>query len=263
MELTAHEIVRLHDLLLLRWEDAQAVSEKAGADLAQLILPDLPAHDAPPAQLVEAGHFANFVIWHLEDEARLAAAPDARIAALKRAIDRWNQRRNDLMERVDLHQLARFAADDGAARADDGAAHANKDARLHSETIGMIVDRLSILALKVRNVVRLAEVAGGERDEATRTECEHRETVLRDQRADLERCLATLFDELAAGTAAFRPYRQLKTYNDERLNPVLRAAARAALAAAGSKADSNDDTIASDAPATTRTDRRPDEKEPA
>ena len=80
-------------------------------------------------------HRANFDLWHEEDQARDPEATPERIVEIKRAIDRLNQRRNDLMERIDRVLLA-------------GAGEQRAEAPLHSETPGMMIDRLSILELK-------------------------------------------------------------------------------------------------------------------
>ncbi len=83
-----------------------------------------------------AQHRANFDLWHKEDKARDPGASDAEIARVKHAIDALNQQRNDLTERIDVLLLA---SSDGQ----------NAGAPLHSETPGMMIDRLSILALKI------------------------------------------------------------------------------------------------------------------
>jgi hypothetical protein len=200
------EIIALHDSLPARWEalaTQAAPAETPGSE-----------EGASIRALVEAGHFANFTIWGLEDEARRRDVGDARIAAVKRAIDPWNQRRNDLMERIDAAVLACFAKVDLAS------------SELHSETAGMIIDRLSILALKVRNMDRIAREASAQGDGALVGECSERASVLREQRNDLAGCLWQLLEDFAVGRRHFRSYFQMKAYNDERLNPALRRAAR-------------------------------------
>jgi hypothetical protein len=85
--------------------------------------------------LAMAQHRANFELWHEEDKARVPGVPDAEIVRVKRAIDVLNQRRNDLVEKMDVWLIERLDQDDAAP--------------LHSETPGLMVDRLSILALKI------------------------------------------------------------------------------------------------------------------
>ena len=89
---------------------------------------------------------------------------------------------------------------------------------MHSETAGQMVDRLSILALKIRNMQKVADRSD---DPALASECLGKVEVLRVQRADLAACLARLLDQFAAGQRFFKTYRQFKAYNDPRLNPAL------------------------------------------
>lgn len=159
-------------------------------------------------QWIEANHRYNTLLWDEEDLARRRDVPDAEIAANKRAIDRYNQLRNDAIERIDEALLARLAHVTPAP-----------DAWHNSETAGAMVDRLSILALKGHHM-RLA----GERedaDEAHRQACREKVARLSLQRADLARCLDELLARAERGEAFWRIYRQFKMYNDDTLNPYL------------------------------------------
>jgi hypothetical protein len=124
---------------------------------------------------------------------------------VKHAIDTLNQRRNDLAEKMDLWLIDRLAQDPVAP--------------LHSETPGLMIDRLSILALKIYHT----------REETHRMSAtvEHRSrnvarlTLLEEQRDDLAGCLDVLWSEVLAGKRRFKLYRQMKMYNDPELNPAV------------------------------------------
>jgi len=168
-----------------------------------------PAEDDTILQL----HRANFDLWHLEDQARDPAATDATIAQVKRTIDRTNQRRNDLVERIDTALLQWLAA------ADLPAPHAP----LHTETPGLILDRLSILSLKLFHTAE--EVARTDADEAHIQRNQQRLAILTEQSQDLTNTLAELWKQICSGDRRFKLYRQMKMYNDPDLNPVLYSAA--------------------------------------
>src|SRR4051794_2639614 len=85
--------------------------------------------------LVCEEHKFNYLLWHEEDVARSPEISDARIAEVKRAIDRYNQQRNDGIEKLDDHLVTELRS-----RGIEPAT----DARLNSETPGSIIDRLSI-----------------------------------------------------------------------------------------------------------------------
>lgn len=183
----------LHDEALETWDREMPESVEAGADIESLIL---------------AQHFCNVSLWNLEDQARRTDVDDTYIAGLKRSIDGWNQRRNDGMESIDRFLLDRFEGVDTSS------------AERHSESAGMMVDRISILSLKIRHMGINADLQA---DPSVAAECAEKLVVLKEQRADLSRCLETLIEDFKEGRRYFKIYRQFKQYNDPRLNPFLRA----------------------------------------
>ena len=78
-------------------------------------------------------HRYNFLLWHEEDIARSPSVTDGRIAQVKRAIDRYNQLRNDCIEKVDDWLVADLAARGIVAAPTAPAA---------TETPGAAIDRL-------------------------------------------------------------------------------------------------------------------------
>ena len=158
---------------------------------------------------IELHHRANFDLWHNEDEARNPGVTDACLADVKRRIDRTNQQRNDLAEELDRALLDHLAT----------TGLPNPDAPLHSESPGLIIDRLSILALKIYHTREEAERADAPAGHAERNQS--RLAILEEQRADLAGCLDALWRETLAGERRFKLYRQLKMYNDPTLNPAI------------------------------------------
>jgi hypothetical protein len=154
-------------------------------------------------------HHANFNLWHIEDEARAPGATDAQLADVKRRIDKTNQLRNDLAEELDRTLLDWLAPQRLPA----------ESAELHSESPGLIIDRLSILALKIYHTHEEAERTDSTPGHTERNR--QRLAILNEQRADLARCLDVLWRATLDGTRRFKLYRQLKMYNDPALNPAI------------------------------------------
>jgi hypothetical protein len=201
--LTALEITRLHDQATIRWhQDPAAPVPLAPADS------EAPAPAASLIELALAHHRANFDLWHQEDKAREPGAADDAIARVKRSIDSFNQTRNDLVEAIDRLLLA----DAGVQ---------NPAAPLHSESPGLILDRLSVLALKLYHTAEEAHRTSA--SEAHRQRNLARLELLREQRSDLAACLDALWQQVLAGSRRFKLYRQLKMYNDPDLNPAVYA----------------------------------------
>ena len=155
---------------------------------------------------VVANHMWNSLLWEQEDQARRADASDAEIVANKRAIDRYNQRRNDAVEAIDERLLA-------------SSEPLCPGAWINSETAGSVIDRLSINALKLHHMRLQAERDDVSADHQER--CLAKLECLKAQRSDLLQCLQRLLDGLRDGTCGFRLYRQFKMYNDPSLNPYL------------------------------------------
>ncbi len=157
---------------------------------------------------LESNHRYNCQLWAEEDQARRRDVPDAAIASNKRNIDRYNQARNDAIERIDEHILARLENITPSA-----------DAWFNSETAGSIIDRLSIVSLKILHMGK--QSLRTNINEALREESQGKLARLKLQRQDLQFCLDELLDGYVAGRAYYRIYRQFKMYNDPRMNPYL------------------------------------------
>jgi hypothetical protein len=169
---------------------------------------------------LQANHRNNSLLWAEEDLARRTTVADAEIAANKRAIDGYNQARNDATERVDeLLLIALGLVDAASARTDAPVSTVPAGARLNSETAGSMVDRMSIMALKAHAMRQQTERT--DVDEAHRAASRVKLQRLLQQRQDLGDCLDALLADAAAGRAYFKVYRQFKMYNDPRFNPAL------------------------------------------
>ena len=205
----AAEIIALHDQLLAHaaWPQAEPAPRDDGI-----------------WRWVQTNHRNNCCLWAEEDLARRTQVAAAEIAANKRAIDGYNQARNDATERVDeLLLLALGLVDAASARTDAPVSTVPASARLNSETAGSVIDRMSIMALKV-NAMR-AQTERGDVDAEHIAASRVKLARLQQQRADLGQCLDELLADARAGRAYFKVYRQFKMYNDARFNPALVAEA--------------------------------------
>lgn len=157
-------------------------------------------------RLVQENHLRNFELWHEEDIARRDDLGSERVHQAKRAIDRFNQERNNFIEEMDKALVLELKpAQSGVPR--------------NSETPGMMIDRLSILALKEFHMHEEAvrEQASAEH----RATCAEKLARIVRQRADLTQSLGELLADVAAGRRSFAVYYQFKMYNDPALNPQL------------------------------------------
>jgi len=191
----------------------------ASAAALDALLAELVArwHEVEPAHAEEGLrgrvcdlHRFNFLLWHEEDIARSPAVSDARIAAVKRAIDGYNQARNDAIEKVDDWLIGDLAA--RGIVASPGAPAA-------TETPGAALDRLSILELRRYHMREQAERADATPEHRARAA--DKLVVLDLQRNHLIEALDRLLGEIYAGQRPLRVFRQMKMYNDPTMNPHL------------------------------------------
>lgn len=160
-------------------------------------------------ELVGRQHWANFQLWHVEDRARRKDVDAKVIADCKYAIDKLNQKRNDLIERADeclIGMLLSILPEDGVQR-------------YNTETVGAALDRLSIQALKIFHMKEQCNRKDVE--ESHVEQCNAKVCVLNRQHDDLSQAILELIDEYAAGSKKPKVYFQFKMYNDSSLNPEL------------------------------------------
>ena len=149
------------------------------------------------------------VQWHYEDLIRDPQIEPAAALVLKRKIDASNQDRTDLVEYIDSYFLQRY-----------NEVNINEDATINTESPAWAIDRFSILALKVYHMNEEAE-----RVDATaqhKADCTQKLNVLLEQKKDLGTAIDQLISDIEAGNKYMKVYKQMKMYNDEELNPVLR-----------------------------------------
>ena len=171
---------------------------------------DATIHNPYPGSTYEAllweKSWVDTVQWHLEDLVRPDDVDPVYALQLKRRIDRSNQHRTDLVERIDDHYMAEY-----------GNVMPLPDAAINTETPAWAIDRLSILALKIYHF----NIEAHRGDDAHRAKCQAKLDTLLTQRADLTAAIDQLLADLAAGRRIMRLYRQMKMYNDPSLNPEL------------------------------------------
>jgi hypothetical protein len=155
-------------------------------------------------------HQYNFLLWHEEDIARSPDVSDARIATVKQSIDRYNQQRNDWIEKIDEAILGLLGAEGITPR---------PGARLNTETPGSAVDRLSVMSLRIYHFEEQLTRDGA--DDAHRRAVGERLARCCVQHADLSNSLAELLEDIWSGRKQLKVYRQMKMYNDPTLNPYL------------------------------------------
>ena len=153
-------------------------------------------------------NWIDTVQWHLEDIIRDPQIDPAQALVIKRRIDKSNQDRTDLVERIDSYFWELYHA-----------IPALPDARINTESPAWAIDRLSILHVKIWHMqeqVDRTDVSAEQHDK-----CVAKLAVLKEQLEDLTTSIRQLLEDYAAGARVMKVYRQMKMYNDPTLNPVL------------------------------------------
>jgi len=150
------------------------------------------------------------VQWHYEDIIRDPDIDPVAALTLKRKIDASNQDRTDMVEYIDSYFLEKYK---------DVTPKAN--ATINTESPAWGIDRLSILALKIYHMNE--EATRKDASEAHRAACKVKLDVLLEQRVDLSTAIDTLLYDIENGDKYMKVYKQMKMYNDDELNPVLRS----------------------------------------
>lgn len=149
------------------------------------------------------------VQWHYEDIIRDPAIDPVAALKLKRQIDASNQERTDMVEYIDSYFLEQY-----------NDVEPKDEATINTESPAWAIDRLSILALKIFHMREEAE-----REDASaahREACQRKLDILLEQRLDLSTAIDTLITDIKNGKKYMKVYKQMKMYNDDELNPVLR-----------------------------------------
>jgi hypothetical protein len=147
------------------------------------------------------------VQWHLEDLIRNPNIDSNKGLELKHRIDKSNQNRTDIVEKVDDYYFSIFKNT------------SEKDSKINTESPGWVVDRLSILNLKIYHMNEQVERKNVTAEHILN--CEKKMVVLQNQRIDLSNSFNELLEEYKEGIKKMKVYRQMKMYNDSNLNPEL------------------------------------------
>ena len=154
-------------------------------------------------------NWIDTVQWHYEDIIRDPAIDPVAALDLKRKIDASNQDRTDLVEYIDSYFLDKYKS-----------VQVSKEATINTESPAWALDRLSILALKIYHMQE--EVNRTDASPEHIKKCSEKLTVLLEQKKDLSTAIDQLLADIESGNKYMKVYKQMKMYNDDELNPVLR-----------------------------------------
>jgi hypothetical protein len=173
---------------------------------------DTPLKNPYPAAsfefLLYTKNWIDTVQWHLEDIIRLPDINPTEGIQIKRRIDKSNQDRTDMVEKVDDYFLEQFKN-----------VVPQPGARINSETPAWLLDRMSILMLKIYHMKEQTERKDASAEHIAKTQAKL--AVLMEQKTDMQLAFDELMEDIGNGSRRFKVYRQMKMYNDASLNPML------------------------------------------
>ena len=164
--------------------------------------------DGTIENLMYLKNWIDTVQWHYEDIIRDPNIQPEAGMDMKRKIDKSNQHRTDVVEQLDDYYISLFKG-----------ITPSSDAKLNTESPGWVVDRISILCLKIYHMQE--QVNRRDTDETHKQQCLNKLNILLEQKEDISKSFNDLLDEIQNGEKQIKVYRQMKMYNDDTLNPVL------------------------------------------
>ena len=174
---------------------------------------DQPLNNPYPSHSIEhllyKKNWIDTVQWHYEDLIRDPEIDPQAALVLKRKIDSSNQERTDLVEFIDAYFLDQYAQ-----------VVVSPEATINTESPAWAVDRLSILALKIYHMQQEVDRTDAAAEHIA--QCQTKLSVLLTQKQDLTTAIDQLLTDIAQGRKYMKVYKQMKMYNDDELNPVLR-----------------------------------------
>jgi Protein of unknown function (DUF4254) len=173
---------------------------------------DTPINNPYPAgsfnALLYGKNWIDTVQWHLEDIIRVPTIDPVEALQIKRRIDKSNQERTDMVEKLDDYFLDQFKN-----------VKAQPGTRINSETPAWLLDRMSILMLKIFHMKEQTERNDVASEHVKSTNAKL--AVLMEQKSDMQSAYDELIEDISNGKRRFKVYRQMKMYNDASLNPML------------------------------------------
>ncbi len=153
-------------------------------------------------------NWIDTVQWHLEDIIRLPDINPAEALQIKRRIDNSNQERTNMVEKMDDYFLDQFKH-----------VEPKPTAKINSETPAWLLDRMSILLLKIYHMKEQTERKDVNKEHLIK--CQSKLAILLEQKTDMQIAFDQLIEDILRGERKMKVYRQMKMYNDATLNPML------------------------------------------